>query len=144
MKLKLATAVLVILASSGCVTSTNSYTRDIVYRDGSYYSPADEQNGDYYYEPEPDYSYYDNYSYGFGYNNSPWYRGYSSYSCRFSYHYDRYCDRGWGNAFLNFGGLTIFFGSPDYYGYGYPYYGRHLPRHRTHADGPISKPGRPI
>jgi len=154
MKLKLAAAVLVILASSGCVTSTNSYTRDIVYRDGSYYSPADEQNGDYYYEPEPDYSYYDDYNYGFGYYGNSWYGGHSAYnSCRFSYRYDRYCDRGWGrNAFLNFGGLSIFFGSPNYYDYGYgydsgyPHYGWHTPRPRPHNNGPIAmpKPGRPI
>ena len=58
MKTKLAISlvvpVLIMLGSTGCVTSTSSYTRDIVYRDGSYYSPADEQYGDYYYEPEPD------------------------------------------------------------------------------------------
>jgi len=153
MKFKLAVAVLVVLSSAGCVTTTNSYTRDIVYRDGSYYSPADEQNGDYYYEPEPDYSYYDDYNYGFDSYGSSWYGGNSfSSSCRFSYRYDRYCGRGWGNSFLNFGGLSIFFGSPGYYNYGYgyhggyPYYGWHSPRPRPHNDGPIpmAKPGRPI
>ncbi len=152
MKLKLAAAVFVVLSSAGCVTSTNSYTRDIVYRDGSYYSPADEQNGDYYYEPEPDYSYYDDYDYGFGYYGNSRYGGNSFSSCRFSYRYDRYCDRGWGSSFLSFGGLSIFFGSSNYYddGYGYyggyPNYGWHSPRPRPHNYGPVPmpKPGRPI
>lgn len=154
MKLKLAAAVLVTLASSGCVTSTNSYTRDIVYRDGSYYSPADEQNGDYYYEPEPDYGYYDdNYYYG-----SSWYVGIDPYRCRFSHYHDQYCDYRWGSSYLNFGGLTLYFGNSNYQGYGYGYpgygyyggypyygYGWYSPRPRPHANGPIPmpKPERP-
>ena len=164
MKLKLAAAVFVVLSSAGCVTSTNSYTRDIVYRDGSYYSPADEQNGDYYYEPEPDYSYYDDYDYGFGYYGNSRYGGNSFSSCRFSYRYDRYCDRGWGSSFLSFGGLSIFFGSPNRYDYGHGYYGnygygsndgyyRGYPNYGGHAPGyaprnndpiPMPKPRRPI
>jgi hypothetical protein len=135
MKIKLILSSLLILASTGCVTSTYSNTRDIVYRDGSYYSPADEEYGDYYYAPESDYSYYDDYYsdpyYGFSssYYSSPWYSHYSS-RCRFSYRYDRYCNTGWGRSYLQFGGLTIIFGGRDYYSYGshhyrYPYYGHH-------------------
>lgn len=151
MKTKLAILAFILISSSGCMTTTNSYTRDIVYRDGSYYSPADEQYGDYYYEPEPDYSYYDNYNYGFGYYDTS-YRGYGSSRCRFSYRYDRYCDRGWGSSYLHFGGLSIFFGDSNYYGYpgygyynGYPYYGWHSPRPRPHDNNPIPmpKPTRP-
>lgn len=156
MKTKLAIVAFILISSSGCMTTTNSYTRDIVYRDGSYYSPADEQNGDYYYEPEPDYSsYYDDaYFYGF---NSGYYGRYDSYRCRFSYHHDRYCNNGWGGAYLNFGGLSIIFGGSNYYSYGYgypgygyhgggyPYYGWHSPRPRPHNRDPIPmpKPRRP-
>jgi len=153
MKLKLAISLavpaLIMLGSTGCVTGSTSYSRDIVYRDGSYYSPADDQNGDYYYEPEPDYSYddYDSY-YGFNsiYYGNAWY---GHQSCHFSYHYDRYCNNGWGSVYLNFGGLTIGFGNSNYYGYGYgygyPYYGYYYSP-RPHHDGPIPmpKPGRPI
>ena len=152
MKLKLALSFIlpaaILLGSTGCVTTTNSYSRDIVYRDGSYYSPADEEYGDYYYEPEPDYAYYDSYDYGFGY-------GYNdSYRCRFSY-YDRYCNNGWGSSYLNFGGLSIFFGSPGYYdygygyGYGYPYYGYYgypyygYNPHPHNNNTPIPMPKRP-
>ena len=127
MKLKLAILGFVILGSAGCVTSTDTYTRDIVYRDGSYYAPADEQYGDYYYAPEEDYSYYDNYPY-YGSNSfygNSWYGLHDSYGCRFSYHYDRYCDNGWNNIFINIGGFSLIFGDSHYYGngYGYPYYG---------------------
>lgn len=168
MKTKLAISlivpVLIVLGSAGCVTSTNSYTRDIVYRDGSYYSPADEQYGDYYYEPEPDYSYYDDNYYGFNssYYGNTWYGNRYSSRCRFSYHHDRYCDNGWGSSFLNFNGLTIIFGNSNHYGYGYdygngygygnhdyyggyPYYGGYSPRPRPRSNDPIPmpKPGRP-
>lgn len=155
-KLALVVPVLIMLGTAGCVTSTNSYTRDIVYRDGSYYSPADEQNGDYYYEPEPDYSYYDdNYYYGFNsgnYGNS-WYGNHYSSGCRLAYRYDRYCDNGWGNSFLNFGGLTIIFGNSNHFGYGhgygyphhgyyggFPYYGWNAPRPRPYNNEPIPMP----
>ncbi len=163
MKIKLALVVpaLIMLGSTGCMTTANSYSRDIVYRDGSYYSPADEQYGDYYYEPEPDYSYYDDNYYGFnngfnsGYYGSSWYGSRYSSGCRFSYRYDRYCDNGWDNSFLNFGGLTIFFGNSNHYGYGYgnsygyghhdyyggyPYYGWNSPRPRPHNNDPIPMP----
>ena len=172
MKTKLAISlvvpVLIMLGSAGCVTSTNSYSRDIVYRDGSYYSPADEQYGDYYYEPEPDYSYYeDNYDnnyYGFnsGYYGNSGYGNHYSSRCRFSYRFDRYCDNGRGGSFLNFNGLTIFLGNSNHYGYGYgygngygyghhdyyggyPYYGGYSPRPRPRSNEPIPmpKPGRP-
>lgn len=158
MKTKLAIVAFILVSSSGCMTTTNSYTRDIVYRDGSYYSPADEQYGDYYYEPEPDYSYYaDDYYYGYGFN-SGYYGSRDSYRCRFSYRHDRYCNTGWGGSYLNFGGLTIIFGNSNYYGYGYgypsygypghgyhhgyPYYGWHSPRPQPHNNNPIprSKP----
>jgi hypothetical protein len=130
MKLKLTVSLilptLIMLGSTGCVTGTDSYTRDIVYRDGSYYSPADDQNGDYYYAPEPDYSYYadDYYDSYYGFNQN-YYRSsrYGRYEsgCRFSYHYDRYCDNRWGSSYLNFGGLTIIFGNSNRYDYGYGY-----------------------
>lgn len=153
MKTKLAILAFILISSSGCMTTTNSYSRDIVYRDGSYYSPADEQYGDYYYEPEPDYSYYDDYYYGF---NSGYYGSHDSYSCRFSYRHDRYCNNGWGGSYLNFGGLTIIFGNSNHYGYGYgypgygyysgyPYYGWYSPRPRPRSNDPIPmpKPSRP-
>lgn len=167
MKIKLAVSlvipVLIMLGSAGCVTSTNSYTRDIVYRDGSYYSPADEQYGDYYYEPEPDYAYYDDnyydpyYGFNSGYYNSSRYSRYDS-RCRFSYHHNRYCDNRWDSSYLSFGGLTIIFGSSDRYGYGYdygygrsnygyhnsygnyPYHGSYPPRPRPQANHPIPMP----
>ena len=166
MKIKLALSllvpVLITLGTAGCVTSTHGYTRDIVYRDGSYYSPADDQYGDYYYEPEPDYSYYDdNYYYGFnsGYYGNSWSGSHYSSRCRLAYRYNRYCDNAWGNSFLNFGGLTLIFGNSNRYGYGhgygyphhgyyggYPYYGWNAPRPRPHNNDPIPmpKPGRPI
>ncbi|MEO6173475.1 MAG: hypothetical protein ABIP02_10205, partial [Arenimonas sp.] len=131
------------------------YTRDIVYRDGSYYAPADEQYGDYYYAPEEDYSDYDNYPY-YGSNSfygNSWYGLHDSYGCRFSYHYDRYCDNGWGNVFINIGGFSLMFGDSHYYGngYGYPYYGSYPyygyytspPRPEYHGAIPMPKPIRP-
>lgn len=145
MKLKLAIVSLIMLGNSACVTSTNSYTRDIVYRDGSYYSPADDQYGDYYYEPEPQYDYYDGYGYNYGFGSgfygNPWYSHHDAYRCRFSYRFDRYCDNGWGRSSLNFGGISLFFGNSGYYdygrgygyGYGYPYYGYYNPYHRHHS-----------
>ena len=168
MKIKLAISliapVLIVLGSTGCVTSTSSYSRDIVYQDGSYYSPADEQYGDYYYEPEPDYSYYeDNYDnnyYGFnsGYYGNSGYGNHYSSRCRFSYRFDRYCDNGRGGSFLNFNGLAIFFGNSNHYGYGNGYsYGHHgysggypysnwyspRPRPRNNEPMPMPKPSRP-
>lgn len=151
MKLKTALSFVLpvaILLASGCATYSSSYSSDIVYRDGSYYSPADEEYGDYYYEPEPDYGSYDSYDYGLG-------AGYYGNRCRFSY-YDRYCNTGWGSAALNFGGLSIFFGNSHYYGYGYgygyPYYSYYggypyyySPNPRPHHSGPrpMPKPSRP-
>ncbi len=156
MKLKLAIIGLIMLGNTACVTSTNSYTRDIVYRDGSYYSPADDQNGDYYYEPEPQYDEYE-YNYGFGssFYGNPWYSHHDAYRCRFIYRYDRYCDNGWGSISLNFGGISLIFGNSRYYdvgyGYGYPYYGYYnphygyySPRPRPNNDPiPVRKPFRP-
>jgi len=147
MKLKLAIVGLIMLGNTACVTTTNSYSRDIVYRDGSYYSPADDQYGDYYYEPEPEYDYY-GYDYGFGsgFYGNPWYSHHDAYRCRFSYRYDRYCDNGWGSFSLNFGGLSLIFGNSGYYdygygyGYGYPYYGYYNPYHGHHSPRPSNDP----
>ncbi len=160
MKLKLVLVGLVMLGSAGCVTSTSSYTRDIVYRDGSYYSPADEQNGDYYYEPEYEYSYYDDYPYyGYGYFGNSWYSHHDYYRCRFSYRYDRYCDSRWNSFSFGFGGLTLIFSNSNYYGYpyygnhnpyyyygGYPYYGyySHPPRPENRGPTPMQKPRPPL
>lgn len=125
MKLKLIVAAFLMLSSAGCMTTTDSYSRDIVYRDGSYYSPADEEYGDYYYQPEPDYYDYDSYDHNSYYYGNSWYSRRDASRCRFSYHYDRYCDNRRGNGFVQFGGLTLIFGNSNYYGsgYGYPYYG---------------------
>ena len=149
MKLKLAIVGLFMLVNTACVTSTNSYTRDIVYRDGSYYSPADDQNGDYYYEPEPEYDDYGyNYGFGSGFYGNPWYSHHDAYRCRFAYRYDRYCDSGRGGFSLNFGGISLIFGNSGYYdygygyGYGYPYYGYYNPYHGHHAARPWN--GKPI
>lgn len=156
MKLRFVLLGLALLGSAGCVTSTNSYTRDIVYRDGSYYSPADDQYGDYYYEPEYDYSYYDDYPYyGYGYYGNSWYGNHDSYQCRFSYHY---CDNRWNGFSIGFGGLTLIIGNSNYYGYpyygyydpyyygGYPYYGyySYTPRPEHHGPTPMQKPRPPF
>lgn len=161
MKLKLAIVGLIMLGNTACVTSTNSYTRDIVYRDGSYYSPADDQFGDYYYEPEPEYDYYGGYGYNYGFGSgfygNPWYSHHDAYRCRFSYYHDRYCDNGWGSFSLGFGGISLIFGNSGYYDYGYgygygypyygyynPYYGHHSPRPRPSDEPiPMRKPIRP-
>lgn len=165
MKLKLVILVLATLSTAGCMTTSNSYSRDIVYRDGSYYSPADDDNGDYYYEPEADYGdyddygYYNDYGYGQGYHQSyfgnSWYGQQDSYRCRLSYYYDHYCNNSWGSSFLNFGGLTLIFGNSHQfnngYGYGhgygggypgygyyggYPYYSGYTPSPQPQYNGP--------
>jgi hypothetical protein len=132
MKIKLALAAVCVLLSSACVSTGGQYQNDIVYRDGSYYSPADEQNGDYYYAPEQDYDYgyyadsYDNYYYDT--YRSPWYGYSNNQRCRFSYRYDRYCSMfGRGSSALHFGGFTLIINSGysrDYYGYDHGYYDR--------------------
>jgi hypothetical protein len=143
MKIKLALAAACVLLSSACVSTSNQYRNDIVYRDGSYYSPADDQNGDYYYAPEQDYDYgydygyysdaYDRYYYDNHY--SPWYGYSNSRRCRYSYRYDRDCSFfGWGGSSLHFGGFTLIISTGygrnygydrGYYDYGYrqPSYG---------------------
>jgi hypothetical protein len=143
MKIKLALAAACILVSSACVTTSGQYSNDIVYRDGSYYSPADDQNGDYYYAPEQTYDY--GYDYGYYsdaydryyYDNhrSPWYGYSNSRRCRYSYRYDRDCSFfGWGGSSLHFGGFTLIISTGynrnygydrGYYDYGYrqPSYG---------------------
>jgi hypothetical protein len=141
MKIKLALVAACVLLSSACVSTSNQYRSDIVYRDGSYYSPADDQNGDYYYAPEQDYDYdygyysdaYDRYYYDN--HHSPWYGYSNSRRCRYSYRYDRDCSFfGWGGSSLHFGGFTLIISTGydrnygydrGYYDYGYrqPYYG---------------------
>jgi hypothetical protein len=132
MKIKLALAAACVLLSSACVSTSNQYRSDIVYRDGSNYSPADDQNGDYYYAPEQDYDY--GYDYGYYsdaydryyYDNhrSPWYGYSNSRRCRYSYRYDRDCSFfGWGGSSLHFGGFTLIISTGYGRNYGYDNYG---------------------
>jgi hypothetical protein len=108
------------LGLGACATYPNYGVR---YEDGSYYSPADEGQGDYYYAPEPRYEryYYDDYDWFFGspfygpghfggWYGSPFYR-YDGY-CSVRY---RYCPRsGYYDSFPRFG-LSLQFGDPWYY-----------------------------
>jgi hypothetical protein len=130
MNTKLALAAACVLLSNACVSTSGQYRNDIVYRDGSYYSPADNQNGDYYYAPEQDdydYGYYADYYDNYYYDTyrSPWYGYSNNQRCRFSYRYDRYCSMfGRGGSALHFGGFTLIIGrgySRDY-GYDRGYY----------------------
>lgn len=81
---------------AGCVSTSSYRESEVVYRDGSYYSPANEGQGDYYYAPTPDYddSYY---GYGYGYPDYRYFLGPiglwgydSSCSARF-----RHCGPSW-------------------------------------------------
>ena len=77
-----ALAALVLL--SGCATYGDGYYQDdrAVYADGSYYYPADEYEGDYYYGAEPAYDY--NYIYTYGYGYTPFW-GLDRFRCRSYY-----------------------------------------------------------
>jgi hypothetical protein len=147
MNAKLVLAAACVLFSSACVSTSSQYRNDIVYRDGSYYSPADEQYGDYYYAPEQDvydYGYYADAYDRFEYDRyySPWYGYSNSRRCRYSYRYDRDCTMfGWGSSALHFGSFSLiigrgygrnygydrgyyndYYGNSYGYGYGSPYY----------------------
>jgi hypothetical protein len=107
---------------SGCASYSTGYRSDVVYRDGSYYSPGDASHGDYYYAPEPAYDYYDYYGQDFFYG-SPLY-GYGGF-CSVRY---RYCPPFGYGPFPGYG-----FGLGNGYvpyGYGWPRDGRH--RRRDH------------
>jgi hypothetical protein len=111
----------------GCASMSSNYQSDAVYRDGSYYSPADAGYGDYYYAPEPRYDYYYDHSYFFG---SPFYT-FGGY-CSMRY---RYCPPFWYDPFLSFDGFGFY--SP-WYGWYDPiwYYG-----HRRHHHQPSNDDG---
>lgn len=127
------------LSLGGCASYSSHYRDDIVYRDGSYYSPSRDGYGDYYYAPEPSYdSYYD---YGFA---PPW--GWSGLHCDFyrgyrcsPFGYYGYGYPGW-SVGLYYGGGGYYY---DPYGYD-PYYGGYFPpygywpphRHHHHDDDP--------
>ena len=105
-----------LLGLAGCASYSSSYQSDVVYRDGSYYLPADEGYGDYYYAPEPRDDYYDYYGQDFFYGG-----GYCS--VRYSY-----CPPFWYSQFLAppFG-YIITSGDNGWYdpwggGFGYGYY----------------------
>jgi hypothetical protein len=162
MKTRLFVAAALAALLAGCATYSNDY-RD-QYADGSYYSPADGGNGDYYYAPErsdPYYSYgYDRGYYDYRYSLGPiGYGRFDGYcSVQFSscapywYGYSSYSP-----SYRHFG-FSLFYGSnrwfdpwgprrPYYsagHGYGYrsaPIY-RDLPR-ASYPPGGGSRPGPP-
>ena len=95
MNTRIATAVIALaMGLSGCASTSSSMHSSVVYRDGSYYSPAEAGRGDYYYAPEPradDYFGYDPFLFG-----SPFY-AFGGY-CSAAY---RYCPPFWYGAFFD-------------------------------------------
>jgi hypothetical protein len=117
-------AALLAISLAGCATYSNDY-RDS-YADGSYYSPSDGDNGDYYYAPERNDRVYSDGYYGGGYYDYRSYLGpigYGSYDGYCSVRYSTcapYWYGGYSPSYSRFG-FSLIFGS---YG-GYGGYGRH-------------------
>ncbi len=125
------------LSLAGCATYSNDY-RD-AYADGSYYSPADGDNGDYYYAPERSDPYYSDSYYGTGYYDYRYYLGpigYGSFDGYCSVRYSTCAPYWYGGYSPSYSrsrfGFSLIFGSyggyggyghgysrPPYYGYGY-------------------------
>ena len=84
MTTRLFVAAALALSLAGCATYSNDY-RDS-YADGSYYSPADGDNGDYYYAPDRSDSYYYDGYYGGSYYDYRTYLGPIGYGS-----YDGFC-----------------------------------------------------
>ena len=129
----------------GCASYSSQYRDDIVYRDGSYYSPSRDGYGDYYYARQSSYDAY--YDYGFA---PPW--GWTGLHCDFyrgyrcsPFGYYGYGYPGW-SVGLYYGGGGYYY---DPYGYD-PYYDYYLPygywpphHHHHHDDAPplVHQPG---
>lgn len=121
MKFRQALAILVL--TSGVGACATYYSDGVQYDDGSYYSPADEGEGDYYFAPQPRYYHHYDYHYDwfFGW---PYYHGpYGSWYGSPFYRYDGYCSVGYrycpSNGYYDsfpYFGLTIQFYDPWIYG----------------------------
>jgi hypothetical protein len=131
-------AVLSVLALSACASYPDArYAREPVYRDGSYYSPAGDGYGDYYYAPE--YRDDDYYRYGYdGFYGDPWYGrygyGYGGFSgwCGYDRFGFRHCPYGYGTPFRSGWSFSLMFGNGWGWG-GWPYYNDYWShRHRWH------------
>jgi hypothetical protein len=143
---------------AGCATYSNDY-RD-TYADGSYYSPAGDGNGDYYYAPEradPYYAYgYDRGYYDYRYSLGP--IGYGRFDGYCSVQFSSCAPYWYGywpySSSYSRLGFSLFYGSSrgfdgggrhhPYYGYGYrsaPIY-RQIPR-ASYPPGGGSRPGPP-
>ena len=127
-------AIALALGLAGCASYPSNYRSDLLYEDGSYYSPADADYGDYYYAPEPRYDSSPLLFYG-----SPFY-GFDGY-CSARY---RYCPPFGYSPFLDpyhrFGFILSYGGNGWYdpfrgrYGYPSPYYVRRPHRGHTPDD----------
>lgn len=123
------------LGLAGCAGTSSSTRSDVRYEDGSYYSPVDDGNGDYYYAPEPRYDNYDYYNHSFFYGPpfgySPFFDPYQGFG--FSIFFGGYGSNG------NYGWYDPFWGRPGYH-HGAPYDGhRHdhaRPPNVVHAPPP--------
>lgn len=86
MKYRLSFATIALaLGLGGCATYSDYYGSNVVYEDGSYYSPADQSQGDYYFAPERDYDpyYYDDYFYNDYWGAPGYFTGYCSVRYRY-------------------------------------------------------------
>lgn len=91
---RLLPALAALLLLSGCATYGDGYYQGReVYRDGGYYYPAYEGEGDYYYG-EDDYDYDYGYGVGYGYGYAP-FHGLDRYRCRSYYG----CTPAWGGYY---------------------------------------------
>ncbi len=159
MSIRLISTALLAATLAACASyPSDSYRGRVVYEDGSYYSPADDGYGDYYYAPEREYGYdyygYDHYGYGYGYYDYRYslgpigYLGYDGF-CSARY---RSCAPYWYGGYAYWPsysrfGFSLSYGSGgwfDPWGYGSPYYG--FGYHTSpiyHGGGWSNRPPRP-
>ena len=125
MNIRIASAVIAIaIGLSACASTSSNMHSSVVYRDGSYYSPAEAGRGDYYYAPEPredDYFGYDPFFFG-----GPFY-SFGGY-CSVAY---RTCPPYWYGALYD-PWYDPFWGSTPYY-----YHHHHRSQSSTRAPDPL-------
>ena len=121
------------LGLSGCASTSGGYAENgTVYRDGSYYSPAGDGRGDYYYAPEPS-RFDDGYGvYGFGFDPFFGAIGLSGFDGYCSVQYRNCAAYDFGSFYQPFGysGFSLFFGNP-----GWPFYQHRYDRYYGQGPG---------
>jgi len=122
-----------LLGMVGCAGYSDNTRSDLRYQDGSYYSAADADYGDYYYAPEPRDDYYTDRTFFYG---SPFYSSAGYCSARY-----RYCPPfGYGPSLDSYGRFGFIISSGGYGGYD-PFWGPYgyqpsYPVHHHHRHAP--------